>query len=668
LQTVVQKNSPDSSPQNTNSYSYDNLGNLTGLTDENGHTTQNAFDVLREPVKKTLPDNTLYEARAYDADGNLYQLTHFNGVTTTYTYDALNRLLSRATPGEATVSFTYKPNGQRATMTDASGQTTYTYDSLNRLITKVTPQGTLTYTYYPTGRVNTVTSSNANGVSVSYTYDDLNRLSTVVDNRLTGQNTTTYAYDPASNLATATYPSGLKSTFTYDALNRLTALSTPVSSYSYTLGPTGNRTNATEGTGRTLVWSYDNICRLTNEAITADPSNNNDGSVSYSLDPVGNRTSDTSSLAGVSPQSATYNPDDQLSTETYDNNGNTTGIGVKSFTYDAENHMVSMTNGGTSVTMLYDGDGNRVAKTVGSVTTRYLIDTLNPTGYPQVVEETVNGVVQRQYTYGHQRISENLNPVVTGNSAWTPSFYEYDGGGSVRQLTNFAGHVTDSYEYDAFGNQINPTSTTPNNYLYRGEQYDSDLGLYYLRARYYNPATGRFLSRDPANGIITDPKTLHKYSYAGGDPVNALDPSGREAMAEVAQIDWGSVLKDSFAVTAVAVGAVCLLNEAKDLVVGAATDLGTPVQSITFGVCEAEVKKKCKPCDPPAGTRCYVPNSGHPHPTSLGWDPHYHIWNQGQNPDTCQCFWRENHGSNGTYQFPPLGLYECSYYPSWPAN
>jgi len=179
--------------------------------------------------------------------------------------------------------------------------------------------------------------------------------------------------------------------------------------------------------------------------------------------------------------------------------------------------MVSMTNGGTLVTLLYDGDGNCVAKTVGGVTTRYLVDTLSPTGYPQVVEETVNGVVQRQYTYGRQRISENQ--FVSG--AWTPSFYGVDGGGSVRQLTNSAGQVTDSYEYDAFGNQINPTATTPNNYLYRGEQYDPDLSLYYLRARYYNPVTGRFLNVDSLAG-----QGQRRYEYAGANPVDGMDPTG----------------------------------------------------------------------------------------------------------------------------------------------
>jgi RHS repeat-associated protein len=70
-----------------------------------------------------------------------------------------------------------------------------------------------------------------------------------------------------------------------------------------------------------------------------------------------------------------------------------------------------------------------------------------------------------------------------------------------------------------------------------GEQYDSDLGLYYLRARYYNPATGRFLSRDPEDGKPIDPRTLHKYLYANGDPVNMADPRGRDSMLETGSLD-----------------------------------------------------------------------------------------------------------------------------------
>ena len=203
--------------------------------------------------------------------------------------------------------------------------------------------------------------------------------------------------------------------------------------------------------------------------------------------------------------------------------------GGKSFTYDSENHLMTMTATGTSASIVYDGDGNRVAKSVNGVTTLYLVDDLDPTGYAQVVEElTANGTVERQYTYGLQRISEN-QPI---ENVWTPSFYGYDGGGNVRNLTNSAGTVTDKYEYDAFGNKFTVSGSTPNNYLYRGEQYDSDLGLYYLRARYYNPLTGRFMSRDPeefCNCSMLHPNEQHRYIYGNDDPTDLADPTGRAA-------------------------------------------------------------------------------------------------------------------------------------------
>jgi RHS repeat-associated protein len=105
--------------------------------------------------------------------------------------------------------------------------------------------------------------------------------------------------------------------------------------------------------------------------------------------------------------------------------------------------------------------------------------------------------------------------------------YGYDGFGSVRTLTDINGTVTDSYDFDAWGNAVNVTGSTPNLYRYRGEQYDSDLNLYYLRARYFNPLTGRFLTRDPEAGGTRKPSTFHRYLYAGADPVTKTDPSGR---------------------------------------------------------------------------------------------------------------------------------------------
>jgi len=286
-------------------------------------------------------------------------------------------------------------------------------------------------------------------------------------------------------------------------------------------------------TNRTLQWTYNGIYQLTNETITGDPanSNGNNGYASYTLDAVGNRTGATSTFSGFTPVFGSYNLNDQLSGESYDNNGNVTHTANgNNYVYDSENHMISMSNSTTSVTMKYDAFGNRVSKAVTTAgvttTTQYLVDNLNPTGYAQVLDELTGPIgsaaVSRTYTYGLQRISQVQ---ITGNVL---SYYQYDGGGSVRQLTSSTGQVTDSYEYDAFGNSFTKQGATPNNYLYRGEQFDSDLGLYYLRARYYNPATGRFMSRDPLNGRLGDPASLHKYLYANGDPANGIDPTGRE--------------------------------------------------------------------------------------------------------------------------------------------
>lgn len=94
--------------------------------------------------------------------------------------------------------------------------------------------------------------------------------------------------------------------------------------------------------------------------------------------------------------------------------------------------------------------------------------------------------------------------------------------------------VTDTYTFDAFGFELSRTGTTVNNYLYNGQQYDPNVGFYYLRARYYDQAVGRFISADPLNGSVFDPPSLHKYVYAKNDPVNGSDPTGLFGIGSVA--------------------------------------------------------------------------------------------------------------------------------------
>ena len=176
-----------------------------------------------------------------------------------------------------------------------------------------------------------------------------------------------------------------------------------------------------------------------------------------------------------------------------------------------------------SMTLVYDGDGNRISETNGGTTTKFLVDDHNPTGLSQVIDELVNGSVTRTYAYGLQRISENQQ--ISGT--WTPSFYGYDGHGNVRFLANASGAITDSYDFDAFGMPIRTTGATSNPFFYSGERLDTGIGIYDLRARYYDQSTGRFWSMDPYQGRLSRPSTLHKYAYTANNPVNFVDPTGR---------------------------------------------------------------------------------------------------------------------------------------------
>jgi len=142
--------------------------------------------------------------------------------------------------------------------------------------------------------------------------------------------------------------------------------------------------------------------------------------------------------------------------------------------------------------------------------------------------------VQRTYTYGYDRVSQNQ---LLG-SHWAVSFYGYDGQRSVRFLTDDSGAIVNTYTYDAFGNVIQSTETVPNVYTYVGEPYDAKLGLTYLRARYMSPATGRFWTMDPCEGHMCQPLSLNKYPYAHANPVNNRDPSGMFVCLSL--MDWGN--------------------------------------------------------------------------------------------------------------------------------
>jgi RHS repeat-associated protein len=329
-----------------------------------------------------------------------------------------------------------------------------------------------------------------------------------------------------------------------------------LASYAQTLDPTGRRLSVAEHGGRAVSYTYDALYRLMNESVSGDVAASGGGSVAYTYDAVGNRLSRVSTLEAVLSSTSVYDANDRLATDSYDANGNTRASGASTYAYDFENRVRSV-NGG-AVRLVYDGDGNRVAKTVGGVTTRYLVDDLTPTGYSQVAEELAGGAVQRAYTYGKRLLSQSRQT----DGGRRVSYYGLDGHGNVRFLTNESGAVTDTYAYDAFGVLTSASGTTPNNYLFYAQQYDHDLGLYFKRARYYSQERGRFLTSDPVPGKLREPLSLHRYMFGHADPVNRIDPCGTMAMAETATITANISLRQVAVLGAVGYAVACLFYTA----------------------------------------------------------------------------------------------------------
>ncbi len=154
----------------------------------------------------------------------------------------------------------------------------------------------------------------------------------------------------------------------------------------------------------------------------------------------------------------------------------------------------------------YDANDIRQSQTVNGNTTTYIVDQ-NRDYAPVLEKHNAKGTLIVTYTYGDNQLSQHRG--------CTTRYYHYDGLGSTRAFTDGTETTTDTYTYNALGNLICSTGTIPNNHLYTGEQYDSNIGFSYLRARYMNPENGRSLTINPFPGLMHEPVTLHKYLYAG---------------------------------------------------------------------------------------------------------------------------------------------------------
>jgi YD repeat-containing protein len=374
----------------TTTYDYDAVSNQTSVTDANNHVTTYTYDTDNQKTSTTLPLGRQW-TYAYDPDGHPTTVVDANGNatpaqgdgTTTSTYDRAGRLsaieYSDATPD---VNFANDAVGNRIQITDGAGTQTYTYDSVNRL-TNVT-RGADSFAYDHDLAGNITRRTYPDGTVVDSTYDDDSRLAAVAS---AGQ-TTSYAYDPDGNLTQTTLPStnGYVEERTYDRAGRLTRVKnatgpTVLADFTVTLDPAGNPTQVvrTANLPGTTAYTYDARDRLTEVCFQASCPGGSDPYIRWTYDPVGNRL--TEARPGGTTNS-TYNAADELTQAgstiyAYDQNGNETTAGARTFGCDLANRLTSTASAGATSAYTYDGDGNRLLETTGSQTTKYLWDTSN---------------------------------------------------------------------------------------------------------------------------------------------------------------------------------------------------------------------------------------------------------------------------------------------------
>jgi RHS repeat-associated protein len=468
-------------------YEYNDGGQLVAETDARGRRSELTIDTLGRVQRRLYPDGS-FDLFVYDesghgsARGRLTTSTSRDGVVSTASYDAMGRrtLFTQTIRGQASsISHTFDVAGRPATVTYPDGEVvTYTYGTSGLAQGRLTGvsgsvAGTVVSGLTYTARGQSATMTFGNGVTTSFTYDDL-----------TGRNTRIQTAQGGGTVLAAI-------DYGYDAGGRVTTMTSPQ------LGLTR------------WTYGYDDLGRLTSAVNSADATRNQ----TFAYDAVGrmltNSKRSTYSYDALHPHAVVAAGTD---TYAYDANGDMVAGAGRSYQYDDAHRPVALTVGGTTTRFGYDAQGVRVVKQSPAGTTVYLGSLAEITGLGAGCTTT------KYYFAGSLRVARRDGAGMT--------YFHTDHLGSTRLLSNAAGQEVQRYEYGPYGRVLQSPGSRPDAHQFTGQKVEDEAGLMFYSARYYDADLGRFVQADSVNPDPNNPLALDPYSYAYGNPINFVDPTG----------------------------------------------------------------------------------------------------------------------------------------------
>lgn len=502
-------------------FGHNGAGMTTRSTDPLGRSVETSYDAAQRPVRITDPSGGEI-VFGLDAAGNLTNVTDERGKVTTFTYDELHRVISMTDPRQQRiVAYTRDALGRITDTVNARGDTvSVAYDAAGRLIEKrYNASPVATYQWNADHRLTSMTDASG---TQSIAYDQVGRPTTITypDGR-----TIAFVYDAAGNIAGITYPDGLNVAYTYDSRNRVATVQFAGNTLSAVYDAAGDLVGETRSNGVDSVYQYDDAGRLAR--IRHGSANAAIADLSYTRDAAGSITREN----GVRPLSgqpaemnvnAVHNDANELVTlggdsYTHDADGNLIGIsGSRSFsaTYDPENRPLALTRAVGTTEYRYDGLGHRVQAKAGALTRNFYHDEKGRL----LADIEIGAGAVANYIYAGKRL------IASGSVSNGFVFYHFNHIGSTLALTDAAGTTVGAFDYDPFGKVTARSGVfTPFTFIGAYGVIEGSEDLFFMRNRYYDARTGRFIQRDP---IGHDGGQSNFYAYCGNSPINAADPNG----------------------------------------------------------------------------------------------------------------------------------------------